>query len=412
MLNKYASVYSTRVDTYSDGRVYYYEQPFTVDSVSSAAMNLGDKKNPTAWNYSILKETYPTGRVEQFAYAGAPLPYLTRVGPIPGGNNTTSRVPMHPKVYDKSYNKCLERLNEKVRGKLDLSVAVAELSSTRRMLNVLNGLNGAVRDFRLRGLTFAKRYSHSSTKQASNYYLEWMYGWKPLLSDIYNAANETVNYVLNEIESVEASATIRYDNRDTVAVTHVSGDYVNPRLSGSGENKIRMNLRFRTNGHDVDRWSSLNPVTIAWELLPYSFVFDWFYDVGSTLRNLETSLLYRNSFVSGYISSLDYQNYSMQYKGQQNLAGEIRKSDFYASRKEISFSRTIMSQYPLPRLPTWNAKLGPERLFASAALLRQFISDPPLKGKQRRSTTRSTSRGLSFHEKRASTLLLKNGLVI
>jgi hypothetical protein len=123
-------------------------------------------------------------------------------------------------------------------------------------------------------------------------------------------------------------------------------------------------------------------VSLAWELIPYSFVVDWFVDVGSYLRNLETALLYRKFVTSGYVSELyafegsevginKANGYAIgSGKSNENWA---RFLNVKAKIRRVQFARTKLSSYPLPRLPTFKVALGSQRLFSAAALLRQLL---------------------------------------
>jgi len=132
--------------------------------------------------------------------------------------------------------------------------------------------------------------------------------------------------------------------------------------------------------HNRARWSSLNPVAIGWELVPYSFVVDWFIDVGSYLRDLETYWLFNSIFRGGYKSTL--------FRGQ--LSGTCGYSDFFAANyftavkaiaatrnhKKTQFNRVLLSSYPCPNLPRVNTDLSSGRLLTAAALLAQRLPAP------------------------------------
>lgn len=383
------------------------QRPYFRENVNPAAMNPGDKKHPTAWSYSIRQVRLQNGKVYDY-FSNGNL-YETRFGPTTNNTNTDAQLKHPASTRDYCYNSALDRLNEKVRGKLDLSVSFAELGSTKRMLAVTEGLNDFIANVGRNKLGIVRRASRA----LSNRYLEWRYGWQPLLSDIYDAANESVNYIVNEISHVKGTATIQYPESSVQKLIIETGGLIDIPCKQTGKCSVAVNLSFKTGGHDLDRWTSLNPVSIAWEILPYSFVVDWMYDVGGFLRAMETSLLYKNSFVGGFVSEVDVSELSYVYSGRRDVPGgylTYDRLDGYSKR--LDFQRTILSSYPLPRLPTWNAKLGSAQLLTSAALLRQLIVDSPQKDP---STPRRKSalqgQGKSFWEARASKLLLGNGLV-
>jgi hypothetical protein len=138
-----------------------------------------------------------------------------------------------------------------------------------------------------------------------------------------------------------------------------------------------MKYEIRSEDFDASRWSSLNPISIAWEVMPYSFVIDWFVNIGGTLRNLETALLERRSkFVNGYWTHLDvvdarYVTPFTRYSagGGDNWEVDPRTRNW----KRIRFERNLLSSYPFPMVPSFRAELGTERLLSAASLLANFL---------------------------------------
>jgi hypothetical protein len=137
----------------------------------------------------------------------------------------------------------------------------------------------------------------------------------------------------------------------------------------------RFDLRFNIpTGFDAARWSSLNPLSIAWELAPLSFVVDYFVDIGDYLRNVETALLYNANFVGGYTSRL--MRWECSYGGPvsvQDVSNVDQIGSFRTNVKAkvtaISFQRSVMTSYPFPYVPKFQAQLGSYRLATLASLL-------------------------------------------
>jgi len=129
-------------------------------------------------------------------------------------------------------------------------------------------------------------------------------------------------------------------------------------------------------------WSSLNPISIAWELTPYSFVADWFIDIGSYLRATESALLYQQAFRSGTSTSTYYRLFETEQSGVSQLLsnGKLTTTidDCKAVSRQIGKNRSVLTGSPYPRLPSFRADLGSSRLFSAAALLSQFVGKKPL----------------------------------
>jgi hypothetical protein len=314
--------------------------------------------------------------------------------------------------YDNSgvLNDALSRLNDNVRGRLDLSIALAESGKTARMIKGL----GKVTDFAKancpkggypvmtvpavvnrhgRPKTSARGFSDTigvpipgkfrrlsdATLAIANGYLQYKYGWKQLMSDIFDVANESIRQTLNQLQEFSASAK-KVESRGFVWKTSINGeDNVPVEINWDIVRKARYSvvLSIPDSSFDIARWTSLNPISLGWELIPYSFVVDWFVDVGSYLRNVETACYYSTRFVRGYKSQLSV------HRGR----GEVKKffhiSSFDSSISEmkglegqsaiIDFRRDVLTSYPTPYLPRFTVDLGSGQMASAAALLRQLL---------------------------------------
>lgn len=120
-------------------------------------------------------------------------------------------------------------------------------------------------------------------KRVSAIWLELQYGWKPLLHDIYDTC-----MLLNEqwvrgfsAHPLHASAT-SYE-----VVELVSSPGVDRMGAGIFDVKVKMGgtlYREDPASQGLAAAGLNNPASIAWELVPYSFVVDWFLPVGDYLK--------------------------------------------------------------------------------------------------------------------------------
>jgi hypothetical protein len=311
----------------------------------------GDRKKANSWSYSAYHRRYLNGYVITNRSDG----YTASIS----GYFQTKKDNIDPcALWDNAphvYNAALSKLNEKVRGTLDLSTALAQAGQTTRMFGATDKLE-----------LFAKLKlgGKSSISAISSAWLEFQYGWRPLVDDIYGSLDEATNLILNEIERVKARSQDTVTYSSNVSVPTPVGVF-NGRPVHKGLHVCEFGLRFKTKGHNLDRWISLNPITIAWELIPYSFIVDWFFNVGGYIRDLETSLLYGNSFVDGYCTQGTFTDST--YKGSFGNAETIGVAS--SSLKYRYLNRVKLSSYPCPRLPSFKVDLGSQRLLNAAALL-------------------------------------------
>lgn len=261
------------------------------------------------------------------------------------------------------YNEAVAKLSDKLRGDLDISVDLAEAGKTAKMLHVTDQLVDFTK-------TFTRKFG--ILKTASNAWLQYTYGIRPLLGTIYGVADENLRVVINKTANFSARASAKYKPA-TVTVNTIWGPVNFPIKSSSLKRSITLGVDMRTDQFDLGRWSSLNPVSIAWELLPYSFVVDWVYNVGGYLRNMETYLLYANKFRSGYKTVLSVGEASFELRDIGSSSTETHTSIHTGSVEQVDIQRTLLSSYPAPRMPSLNAKLGSSRLISAAALLAQQL---------------------------------------
>lgn len=284
-----------------------------------------------------------------------------------------------------TYNECLSKFYEKLRMGVDLSVDLGQIRQTadmiRKVTSAIKRVNvfdfSDIRDV-YRAYQRAKRDPRIAIRGIGSKWLEWVYGWKPLMSDVYGcAAALTKPQPIKMIVRARASQKAR-----TTGYTGFSDNLINSSYHDAikvRSERVEMVAHFNLGGDVLQALgdvTSLNPASIAWELTPYSFVADWFFDIGSYLRNLETALLYRSSFTGGY------QTVGIRVRTEATSVGVMRDVDrtitydYGSSYNQHSFKQRYPfgpGAIPMPRLPQFKADLGSGRLLNLAGLLSQGL---------------------------------------
>jgi len=226
------------------------------------------------------------------------------------------------------------------------------------------------------GITPAARAA-ARTKDFSNLWLEMKYGWRPLLSDIYGAIDLLSQNLLVDswYTNVSARATA-YNQR--------SGKDSDGRV-GTWVTKSRTRVRYSVNyrvGDELKRLAAQtglsNPALLAWELLPYSFVVDWFIPVGNYLEGLTAF----DGFVlhSGHESVVHESETFEDYFKSWNTGG----ADYWVvnrhgcrRRRKVIYERKAITDFPsMGAFPSFRSPIGNDpldRFTTSFALLRQLF---------------------------------------
>jgi hypothetical protein len=150
------------------------------------------------------------------------------------------------------------------------------------------------------------RAKWDKAKSASSKWLEFHFGWSPLIGDIYDGM--TVLTSAWKDLPVKTSAKTRYNGSYpppgdySMGVTQIL-DY---RVRNSSEVRIT-----NPNLYQLSQWGLTNPLEVAWELVPFSFVVDWFTNVGSLIGSMSDlhGVTLVNAYHSIYCSNTSYVQY-------------------------------------------------------------------------------------------------------
>lgn len=170
-----------------------------------------------------------------------------------------------------------EAWNEMLNG-YDLSTELAEL---RKTVGLISGVLTAVRS-PLQSFITAKA-ALKNPKDIAKLWLTYRYGIMPLV------------YSVKDILRLSKTKGLYYSARRTIygsisdPVLPSSGSYFYESVTGASKTSVIAKAHWSSSAlQSVDR-ISINPFTTAWELIPYSFVIDWFANIGD--------------FVSAYVRS-------------------------------------------------------------------------------------------------------------
>lgn len=114
------------------------------------------------------------------------------------------------------------------------------------------------------------------SKKAASLHLEWAYGWAPLVGDISTICSK--EFPPNPEVMISESVTRR-----------VSYNRGNMKTEGTHRSTCSFIARLDSPlTASAEKLGLINPALVAWELVPFSFIVDWFLPIGSYLDSLTT----------------------------------------------------------------------------------------------------------------------------
>lgn len=303
-------------------------------------------------------------------------------------------ISQHPSTYyQEVQDRVLEKIFGKIRGQSNLVVDLAESRQTLKMLKATISLRSLIRDF-FRGLIIPKKLRSRTSGQArldyvTSKWLEWRYGWQPIIYSIYDAAATLQGEHLSaRVQPVKARSGKVYGGY----VKNVSSSPTS-EVHTNEFNSVRceMVVLFRYSPlHQVADFTSLSPYAIAWELMPLSFVADWVWNVSQLLELWENWTLFAPYFEGGY-RTFSHKIARNRYYWVTDTRTPIESdpdrpgyalpnpNGVYSAYEQSRFietakSRSNLTSLPTPGLVRMRFKLNANRQLDAAALLHQLVA--------------------------------------
>lgn len=202
------------------------------------------------------------------------------------------------------------------------------------------------------------------THTASNLWLEYVYGWKPLAQSIYDYSEVLTmqvdpNRLLTGRGAGKSFGSLSWNNGFDITDTYETSARTVLQAKASSD------LLYRLNSLGVT-----NPLSIAWELVPWSFAVDWFIPVGNTLDALSATL--GLDFVRGYTSCRSSAKRTASYSVSWFSSREVIDRGEYIE-DTFGFRRTAYDSFPRPSLYADLTPFSTPRVLNALALVRQLF---------------------------------------
>lgn len=207
-------------------------------------------------------------------------------------------------------------------------------------------------------------------KRLATYWLEYQYGWKPLLQDIRGASELLASHVNgdNWHSTVKSKASARKTSQS-------NGQYANTTLVERTTTKFCVRHKLADSDRAALSQTGIdNPALLAWELLPYSFVIDWFIPVGNYLEALNAFSGFE--FYDGWTSSSSRLEYTEDRNKVITYSPTYSLTMFgWGSTRNGRYDRYKLTGYPPVGFPSFRNPVGgdPVTRFATAMSLLRVL---------------------------------------
>lgn len=295
----------------------------------------------------------------------APLPYLTydhKFIPMVGGkalddltlNGYGLDNPVIRRAYAKAYDKFVEKAKQGLTIQMGANLAEAKKTLEMIALRSVQLLKMArdLKSFKLPkhfGVPREGAYKRFKRRNGSRgwaqvpggWWLEYHFAWSPLLGDIFTGCQMLSEPVwdLTPITARGSERTV-YDRshpRDW-RFAEVDVTNVNAHVSIRGNAKVT-----NKNLYLANRMGLINPASVAWEVVPFSFAIDWFLPVSKFLSSYTDSVGWELS--RGQISMKDTADSNYVIENPWDTPhNNVRPS---SARR---FERSLAGSLPIPGL--------------------------------------------------------------
>lgn len=306
-----------------------------------------------------------------------------KVGP---GNNGTNRFSLitgqtagsaDSQSLDKARARFIDLLSYNREGSWGENVLTARksLSMVTLRFNQLRRMLPELLDFLARQQRNARRKKVVINPAAfGRYWLEWWMGWAPLISDVFLACmtlSGQDDVTKNSKRKLVATSTKMHTARSTMNTsTYLAVNNYDVKCTAKvGATVVITN----PNLFLANQLGLVNPLATAWQVMPWSWLINWVYDVESYLRSL--SEFYGVSLEKAYYTQTRRTTFCECYWIDKATWSErYRCTDYVNVAMERKIGFPPMS---LPKLGM--ARISPTRAATAASLLAQRMSKIQLK---------------------------------
>lgn len=335
----------------------------------------------------FVRQTQPSGNPSQFELTtwyrqnppfDKPLPYSSEKGWCFnfGSSEDASSYVLWAKetrhdesLYAQAYAKFVDKLGESAGLGIDLTQWRQSDEMIRKRLKQLAAFTKAVlrRDpsgiaaslgISLKDVKRLLKTRHGVSKALSDLWLEFWFGWKPLVHDIFTALEVFDRDIPVRPIRVQAKQEGPISTSSNFPFTEHGTAWTRDVLVLGAKIKVTNPML-----HLLQQFGIINPAAIAWDAVPWSFVVDWFGNVSSYLNSFTDFA--GVELVDGYQTS-----FRALERGYRSWAPWY---SYVSYGTATLFYRTLVNSFPVPPLHFDFKSVSPVRALTAITLLSQQL---------------------------------------
>lgn len=276
-------------------------------------------------SYRKFEETSQWYRTDNGKKTRDPLPrslFSARLKPSPDDvdapNSAAAYYTMNQWGRSSTFGNSMTAVNNKAYAKfLDLvrtSAGVGQnLAEYKQTIDLLHGTLSALRSPFKAFATAARRYAkqarfqphelgRTALRDLGGAWLIWHFGVDPLIKDLYaicERLDERKNFEWRPVTASAQSSWLFDSTQKPGAFKWTNHEVYRGIVRTSAEVRLKDQMTAMMNDFGL-----INPASLAWEIVPFSFVVDWFYPVGAYLNSFSDLLGYetRNPNTTWYLT--------------------------------------------------------------------------------------------------------------
>lgn len=268
---------------------------------------------------------------------------------------------------------------------INLGIAFAERNRTARLVgDTTIRLSRSLQDLRRGRIRSAmNRLGISSSKReprggnVPRKWLELQYGWKPLLSDVYGACDALSKRDKDDWRvTAKGRASDRQEFRYQVNLGYPGGPYDGANVVARRDRRVYARIDALPQNEAIISLASLgitNPLLIGWELVPFSFVVDWFLPIGSWLESLDALLGYENAYYSSSFRVEAVWNDDFSQRIDAPSGPGYMSASYSGYKRLFQLKRSVSNSVPIPKFPRIKDPFSLGHMANGLALLTQVF---------------------------------------